>query len=278
MELASGRGRTFVREVAGPPAAPAVVLLHGLTAVADLNWFPVFDAVGAAFRVVSLEHRGYARGPVLRGPCRLTDLADDVAALADSLGVERFVPVGYSMGGAVAQLVWRRHPSRVAGLVLAGTASLFSVSARERFLSRLLPSASVAARAGPSAAGRFVGSTLRARFTGSPLAPWAVAELARHRPATMLAWAAALGRFSSVSWIGAVDVPTAVVATSRDVLVPTERQLALAASIPGAHVVPVDGDHGVFITDQAAFTDAIVQACRLVTVNPGTPTGEVRNP
>jgi 3-oxoadipate enol-lactonase len=250
------------------------MLLHGLTAVADLNWFPVFDALGGArFRVLSLEHRGYARGPALRGRgrgrgggrCRLDDLADDAAAVADALGVDRFVPVGYSMGGAVAQLVWRRHPARVAGLVLAGTASVFSASTRERVLSRLLPAASTGARALPKVAGHFVGGTLRARFAGSPLAPWAVAELARHRPATMLAWAAALGRFSSAAWIGGVDVPTAVVVTSRDVLVPTDRQLALAAAIPAAHVVALDGDHGVFITDQPAFAGAILQACRLVT-------------
>ncbi|MET0577730.1 MAG: hypothetical protein ABW122_03670, partial [Ilumatobacteraceae bacterium] len=33
----AGRGRTFVREVAGPPGAPVVMLLHGWTATADLN-------------------------------------------------------------------------------------------------------------------------------------------------------------------------------------------------------------------------------------------------
>ena len=49
------------------------------------------------------------------------------------------------------------------------------------------------------------------------------------------------------------------------VLIPTDRQRALAAAIPGAHVVDVDGDHGVFVSDQPAFTAALVQACRLVT-------------
>ena len=118
------------------------------------------------------------------------------------LGVGRFVPVGYSMGGAVAQLVWRRHNDRVAGMVLGATAAVFSASVRERVLSGLLPAASVAGRVAPSLAGRFVGSTLRARFAGSPWAGWADAELVRHQPAVMLAWAAALGRFSSASWIG----------------------------------------------------------------------------
>ncbi|HVF15136.1 MAG TPA: hypothetical protein VM942_11085 [Acidimicrobiales bacterium] len=46
---------------------------------------------------------------------------------------------------------------------------------------------------------------------------------------------------------------------------PTARQLALAAAIPGAHVVPLEGDHGVFVSDQAAFTAAVRKACRLVT-------------
>ncbi len=244
-----------------------MVLLHGLTAAADLNWFAVFDELGlAGFRVLSVEHRGYARGRSLAGGrCRLDDLADDVVAVADGLGVERFVAVGYSMGGAVAQLLWRRHRSRVAGLVLGATAAVFSETVRERVLSGLLPAASVAGRVVPSVAGKFVGSTLRARFVGSPWAGWAEAELARHRPAVMLAWAAALGRFSSQAWIGGVDVPTAVVVTSRDVLVPTPRQLALAAAIRGAHVVHLDGDHGVFVTDQPAFAAAVVDACRRVT-------------
>ena len=83
----------------------------------------------------------------------------------------------------------------------------------------------------------------------------------------MLAWAAALGRFSSQSWIGEVDVPTAVVVTSRDVLVPTVRQRALAAAIRGARVFDLEGDHGVFVTDQAAFAAAMVDACRQVTTD-----------
>ena len=248
-----------------------VVLLHGLTASADLNWFGVFGPLGeAGFRVLSVEHRGYAGGRPLaagRGRYRLEDLADDVVAVADELGVGRFVAVGYSMGGAVAQLLWRGHPDRVAGLVLGATAAVFSESVRERVLSGLLPAASVGGRVAPWVASRFVGSTLRARFVGSPWAGWADAELARHRPSVMLAWAAALARFSSSSWIGGVDVPTAVVVTSHDVLVPTARQLALAAAIPGATVVHLKGDHGAFVTDPSAFATAIIDACRRVTSN-----------
>ena len=55
-----------------------------------------------------------------------------------------------------------------------------------------------------------------------------------------------------------------VVVPSADRLVPVDRQLGLARSIPGAQVIRVDGDHGVFVTDRAAFADALVEACRRV--------------
>ena len=40
------RGDLVVREVAGPPGAPVLILLHGWTVTPDLNWYPVFDALG----------------------------------------------------------------------------------------------------------------------------------------------------------------------------------------------------------------------------------------
>jgi pimeloyl-ACP methyl ester carboxylesterase len=51
----------------------------------------------------------------------MDSLARDVAAVVDSLGLERFVLVGHSMGGAAAVAYAGAHPDRVAGLVLVGT-------------------------------------------------------------------------------------------------------------------------------------------------------------
>ena len=52
---------------------------------------------------------------------RLADCADDMAALIDELGTGPVIAVGYSMGGPIAQLLWKRHPEKVAGLVLCAT-------------------------------------------------------------------------------------------------------------------------------------------------------------
>src|SRR5207248_1933070 len=69
-----------------------------------------------------------------------------------------------------------------------------------------------------------------------PARRWAMRELRRGDPASLAAAAASLGRFSSHEWIGQVDVPTAVVLTTRDQAVPPHRQQKLADAIAGATV------------------------------------------
>jgi len=113
-----GRGTTFVRKIDGPLGAPTLLLLHGWTATADLNWFRCYKPLSEHFNVVALDHRGHGHGIRSRRLVRLEDCADDAVAVCDVLGIEQFIPVGYSMGGPIAQLIWRRHPERVSGLVL----------------------------------------------------------------------------------------------------------------------------------------------------------------
>jgi dienelactone hydrolase len=54
---------------------------------------------------------------------KLRDCADDVAALLRKKRISNAILVGYSMGGPIAQLVWKRHPDLVAGMVLAATSA-----------------------------------------------------------------------------------------------------------------------------------------------------------
>ena len=124
IELA-GRGTTFARVIDGPPGAPTVVLLHGWIASGGLNWFTAFGPLSQRYRVIAPDMRGHGRGIRSRRRFRLADCADDVAALLEHLGAEPAIVVGYSMGGPIAQLLWRRHPDRVAGLVLCATSYRF---------------------------------------------------------------------------------------------------------------------------------------------------------
>ena len=78
--------------------APEVLLgrrTRRWTATADLNWFTSFSALGRRFRVLAMDHRGHGRGIRTSEVFRLRDCADDGIALADELGVDRVIPVGY---------------------------------------------------------------------------------------------------------------------------------------------------------------------------------------
>jgi len=260
-----GRGTTFIRET-GAAHRPTLILLHGLSASADLNWFTAFNALSREFHVVALDQRGHGRGIRLRGRTfRLEDCADDVAALADVLGVDRFTAVGYSMGGAVAQLVAHRHGQRLDGLVLCATSGSFASNRPQaRLMFGALAGVSAAVRLTPMAVRRQVASTfLRGRAEEGALGRWVRAELMRNDPSAVLQAAVAIGRFHSREWLGDIRVPTAVVVTTQDRLVPPTRQLRLADSIPGARVHRVPGDHGVCVTQPRLFVPVLLEAARI---------------
>jgi 3-oxoadipate enol-lactonase len=261
-----GRGTTYLRRAPGPAGAPTLLLLHGWTVTAALNWFGVFGPLSHHFDVVALDHRGHGRGIRSWRRFRLEDCADDAVALADELGIERFIPVGYSMGGPIAQLTWHRHPDRVDGLVLCATSRSF---ARGRGAGRAAAGitglASLAARATPRRVHSRVGERLLdARFDQSDLGRFARSEVLQNDTRMVVEAGAALAAFSSRDWIGRVDVPTTVVVTEHDAVVAPHRQLRLAEAIPGATVHTVAGDHGVCATSPDHFAATLLDACREV--------------
>ena len=70
-------------------------------------------------RAVALDLRGHGRSePPKDGDYTIAAMAGDIAAVVDTLGLDRFVLVGHSMGGGVALTYAGAHPDRVAGLVL----------------------------------------------------------------------------------------------------------------------------------------------------------------
>ena len=267
-----GRGTTFIRDTGGDQ--PPVILLHGLSAGADLNWFRVFGPVSRRYRVIALDQRGHGRGIRLRGRrFRLEDCADDVAALADVLGLDRFVVVGYSMGGAIAQLVAHRHPARVAGLVLCATSGSFASNRPQaRVAFGAIAGMSAAVRFTPLAVRRQVTAAfLRGRQQDSTTARWMRAEFIRNDPAALMQAAVALGGFRSGGWRGDINAPAAVVVTTRDRLVPPRRQYHLAETIPGATIHPVPEDHGACIVRPDLFVPALLDALDSVTSRAGRP-------
>jgi len=262
-----GHGRLVVRDIEGPPGAPALLLLHGLGATGRLNWGASFRPLSEHFRVLCLDHRGHGSG-LRTSHFRLEECADDAAAAMRELGVGRFVAVGYSMGGPIASLTWQRHPRQVAGLVLCATARHFVPRRVARLARATLPAAAAAVRLVPGAARRHMIQRMLVRIEHPELRDRVREDFLGHEPATVIQAVDALTRFSSHDWIGRVDVPAAVVVTTRDELVPTSRQLKLASSIPGAEVFEVDGDHDACVRARA-FAPTLVRACLSVAERAG---------
>ncbi|HEX7095918.1 MAG TPA: alpha/beta hydrolase [Acidimicrobiales bacterium] len=111
-------------EVDGDLTSPSVILLGGADA-SVLRWPRTFigPLVDAGRSVVRVEHRdsGLSTKIPPEQPYRLEDLARDVVGVLDALGIDQADVVGYSLGGAVAQLLALDHAERVRSLVLIAT-------------------------------------------------------------------------------------------------------------------------------------------------------------
>jgi 3-oxoadipate enol-lactonase len=253
-----GRGRLYVREAGGPPQAPTLVLLHGLGATASLNWDASIPTLARRFHVLAPDHRGHGRGIRCGSRFRLEDCADDVAALIRQEAVAPALVAGYSMGGPIAQLLCRRHPDLVTGVILCATSRDFRGAPLERAQFGVLGLAALAARLAPATAPPPPRSG-RAHRPGSLLS-----ELGGHERRAILAAAASLGSFTSRDWIADLTTPAVVIVTNNDRIVPVRRQQKLAESL-GAPVIELDAGHFAARSHPLALAHAINDAAvRLV--------------
>jgi len=240
----AGRGEVFVRDSGGEPADPAVLLLHGWTASADLNFFPVYARLAGSYRVIALDLRGHGRGMRSTEPFSLEDCADDAAALLGELEAGQAIVVGYSMGGPVGMLLARRHPGKVAALVMQATALEWHRTARERIVWRLLSVLELGLRLGTG--NGLVERLLRQTIEEAPeldvYRPWLAAELRRGLARELADAGRALSRYDAQPWAGELGLPAAMLITTSDRLVRPSKQRELAEALR-AQVIEVDADH-----------------------------------
>lgn len=257
-----GRGTIFVREVAGPPRAPTLLLLHGWVASGGLNWFRTFDSLSQHFHVIAPDLRGHGRGIRGRSQFRFSDCADDVAALCRALGVGPVIAVGYSMGGPVAQLLWRRHRELVAGLVFCATSASLVEGAAQLPARAWFDALTLGSRVA-GLVGRPLAELARVAVrTANPPAgfrEWAEAELRRHDLRMVFEAGRSICTYDAWSWVGDIDVPTGVVATTRDRGVGPHLQWRLASMIPDCMVLPVDDGH--LLCARESFAPPLTDAC-----------------
>ena len=118
MSVANIRDLRMSYDVTGD--GPAVVLLHGYPLNRSM-WGEQIAALRDGYRVVAPDLRGHGETEATEEPATMEEMAADVAALMDELGINSAVIGGLSMGGYVALAFARRFPERVRALVLADT-------------------------------------------------------------------------------------------------------------------------------------------------------------
>jgi 3-oxoadipate enol-lactonase len=109
-------------ELEGPESAPVVTLSHSLAA--DLSmWDPQVAVLKSRYRVLRYDTRGHGSTDVLDGPYTLEQMAEDVKALLQTLGIPKTHFMGLSMGGMIAQVLALKHPGVLRSLILCDTSS-----------------------------------------------------------------------------------------------------------------------------------------------------------
>jgi 3-oxoadipate enol-lactonase len=260
-----------VREVEGPPGAPAVILLHGWMASGGLNWFQAFEPLGRHFRVIAPDLRGHGRGIRSRRRFRLADCADDVSALAHELGVTSAIVAGYSMGGPVAQLLWKRDPGLVDGLVMAATSDCFVRQARQRVVFATMMSIAAGTTGLTGLAMRIpvpmpgfppvIVRSATARRREASIRRWAANEMRRHDWTTVLQAGQSIGTYDARGWTASIDVPVVSIITTSDSAITPAAQHTLAERVH-ADIIEVPAGH--ILCARPNFGTVMVDACQQV--------------
>jgi pimeloyl-ACP methyl ester carboxylesterase len=249
----------------GDAGAPAVLLITGLGSQ-RISWPPelLSSLVERGLQVVTLDNRDAGRStwlvdrPVPRAnlidmtrtgrglPYRLSDMAEDVAHLADDLRLPRFHVVGASMGGMIGQHLAARHPTRVDSLcLLMTTAQTPRPDAADAAAWETLLTPPPAERSAfidhLVSAARTLGDPLD--FDEDRLRRRAIEHFERgYDPAAYLRQLlATLADDDRSELVRSLEVRTLVLHGNEDAVIPVEQGESLAGLIPGARLRIIDG-------------------------------------
>lgn len=240
----------------------AVVLLHPFP-LARGTWDDVAGALAARFRVITVDARGFGESslraqyptPGSSAPYTLTDLADDVAALLDGLGVGRAALLGMSMGGYTALAFAAKHGARLTALALCDTrAAADSPEARAK------RDEALSTIHGRGAEAYLDGSLARMLSPGAPAALHATLRArAEARPDSLVAGLEALrDRPDRTAELAQITCPTLVLCGAEDQISPPAEMRRMSQALPSARYVELAGaGHVAHLEAREAFVAAV---------------------
>ncbi len=229
-------------------------------------WRPVLDRFGQSFRLTRYDQRGNGLSDRQPQSYSLESTLDDLEAVVDAAGLDRFALYGLSQGAPVAVAYAARHPARVSHLILQGgyvQGRLLRASAEERAKGEALLALIRHGWGDPN--GAFI-QAFSSIFipVSTPEQNASLTELQRITASAENAARIreAADRFDVEALLEKVTAPTLVLHASGDAVQPLDEGRRLAAGIPNAEFVLLDTrNHGIVADDPAFATmiDAIEQ-------------------
>ncbi len=219
----------------GPPDAPVLALSNSIGT--DLRlWDAQLPVLTRHFRVLCYDARGHGSTPWRAGALAIDDLARDLLALLDHLGIARASIAGISLGGMTALALARLAPTRVDRLVLCSTSA--RLGPPESWQER---AALVRANGMGAVAGRVLARWFTPGFseTHSGTVASASAMLLATEPQAYAACCEAIAGMDLHPTLHAISAPTLVIAGALDPATPPEHGAAIANAIPGARLVVI---------------------------------------
>ena len=229
-----------------------LLLIHGL-AGDHQAWRPQIDAWSPRFRVIAPDSRGAGRSSQVDEPISTRDMAYDMLALMDELGIEKAHVIGRSMGGAIAQHLALIAPRRVHTLVLCASFAKLDpfgarVLANMRDVLEITNSWAVHAR-------HSVQNFVSARyFDANPDRVAAIEQLIggeQRLPACYVRQNHACLEHDTLEQIGSIACPTLVLAGGRDPICPPVCTQWISNGIPHAEQVIFEESSHFFLIEEA---------------------------
>lgn len=248
----------LARTVMGPEEGVPAILLHG-SPTNRWVWAPQANELASAgFRVVLPDLRGHGETPIADGPATVQAVAGDVFALADELGIKRFVIGGFSWGGFVALEMVLEQPGRILGLLLVATRA---ESDTEKERAAKLESAATLRREGLKVDGYrdrlFTEETLRARPKLWEDARRMMLSVPAEGRARAMEGIAERPDFSPM--LPQIKAPTLVIVGAEDPITSPAFSKEMQKRIPGAFLQEVEGaSHFVTLEAPGVVSQAIL--------------------
>jgi len=240
-----------------------VVFLHGFPFNRSM-WREQADALRATCRVVAPDLRGHGGTTAVGEPATMEEVAEDVAALLDVLGIGRAIVCGLSMGGYVTLAFFRKYAGRVRALVLADTRPQADTEEgrreREETAQRALKDGMepIADAMLP----KLLSSSTRERRPDVVERVRAMVLGMRPAGAAAALRGAALRR-DQTDLLPLIKVPTLVVVGSEDVIAPPSVAEAMREKIEGSRLVRIEGaGHVSNVERPGEFNRALVDFLR----------------